>query len=92
MCNGENCLKQSHTNNEIVKREQLGMKETSSKNDECMNLVRSIINQDGDKILVFSDYVTPLKDLEVRLHKEGKLQRAKGPANAYYYWPVEDDV
>lgn len=25
----------------------------------------------------------------LKLYKEGKLQRVRGPENAYYYWPVE---
>jgi len=26
-----------------------------------------------------------------KLHNNGVLQRASGPRNAMYYWPVEDD-
>ena len=26
----------------------------------------------------------------LKLYKEGKLQRARGLAGAFYYWPVED--
>ena len=26
-----------------------------------------------------------------KLHIQGKLQRAKGPRNAMYYWPVEGE-
>ena len=25
-----------------------------------------------------------------KLHAQGKMQRAKGPQNAYYYWPVKE--
>jgi len=69
LCNGEICLKWSNPSNTEIQKMQPLMKETSSKNDECMNLIRSIIRQNGDKIIVFSDYVAPLKDLEDRLMK-----------------------
>ena len=71
LCNGEVCLKHSNTKNLDIVSKQNDMSESSSKIEEIIILIKQLLQNNQDKIIVFSDFTEPLFILAKRLEKEG---------------------
>jgi len=77
LCNGEVNLKWSNTTNEKIQhyiRNSVGY--SSSKIDELMNLLESLVLHDSNKVVIFSDFTSPFMEIEKKL-KDLKISFAK---------------
>jgi len=71
LCNGEACLKESKTQNPNVLEwlEEVG--DSSTKIDTAESLLLDLLKENHSKIIVFSDFLVPLKLLKSRLNSKG---------------------
>ncbi len=70
LCNGEVCLKQSKTMNPKVLEWLPEVGDTSTKIDRAESLLLDLTKENNSKIIVFSDFLLPLKELKRRLNNE----------------------
>lgn len=70
LCNGEVCLKNSQTTNPEVADWLNEVGTTSTKIDTTFKLLKDLLEENNGKIIVFSEFLIPLKILRLKLTEE----------------------